>query len=355
MIRHGRISAIQSGVAALVCSVLMFGGCGFKDNPVSPQQVLPRPVTDLRHQLTEKGVTLFWSYPIETVTGDDLTDISEFIMYRAVVPIKDYCDTCPIPFGNPISLPGGALPNEGKKTATYQATLLRPGNLYFFKVRSKSGWWAESADSNIVKFLWNTPPLAPTGLTIKAGDKKNMLSWNPVTEHIDGTPLTEPVQYQVLRSTGGGQFTAVGEPIATTSYTDSAVENNRKYFYQVQAISMYGEGSVGGGVSENVAATPLDKTPPAVPADVRGIKTGTGIKIFWSPVADEDVKGYRVYRRLPGEDVPQFAGEVLLPYTMFIDRNPPSSAARIHYSVSSIDGRTPANESASSPEVMIKN
>ncbi len=346
---------MQSGVVILVCSVLLLGGCGFKDRPVAPQQVLPRPVTDLHHQLSEKGVTLFWSYPVETESGDELTEISEFVIYRAVVPIEDYCATCPIPFGPPITLDGGTLPHGRKKTARYQSSLLRPGSLYFFKVRSKSGWWAESKDSNIVKFMWNTPPLAPTGLTVTAGDKQNVLSWNPVTALIDGEKVSEKVRYQVLRSTGGGQLVPVGQLLDDTTFTDNAVENNRNYFYQVQTVSLYEEGKVAGGVSASVAATPLDKTPPAVPAGVRGVTTGVGIKIFWSPVADKDVKGYRVYRRLPGERIPQLAGEVLLPYNMFIDRNPPAGAAKMHYSVSSIDKMIPANESVRSPEVMVKN
>ncbi|MBM9514359.1 fibronectin type III domain-containing protein [Desulfogranum marinum] len=355
MIKSRKISTTVIGVATIFLSAFALGGCGFKDKPVPPQQVLPRPVTDLRHQLSEKGVTLYWSYPVETVTGEDLDDISEFVMFRAVVPVDSYCETCPVPFGSPISLPGGALPDEGKKTASYQATLLRPGNLYFFKVRSKSGWWAESADSNTVRFLWNTPALAPEGLSVTAGDKSNALQWQPVKSHLDGTTLKEAVKYQVLRSLGGGPFQPVGDLLDGTEYVDTDVTNNRKYFYQVQTISIYPQGAVGGGVSNNVAATPLDKTPPAVPNDVRGIKTGAGLKIFWSPVEESDLKGYRVYRRLPGDDAPQLVGEVLLPYTMFIDREPPATAARIYYSVSSIDKRTPANESTSSPEVMIKN
>ena len=355
MIKSRKISTTVIGVATVFLSVLALGGCGFKDKPVPPQQVLPRPVNDLRHQLSEKGVTLYWSYPVETVTGEDLDDISEFVMFRAVVPVDSYCETCPIPFGTPISLPGGALPDEGKKTATYQATLLRPGNLYFFKVRSKSGWWAESADSNTVRFLWNTPALAPEGLSIIAGDKSNALQWEPVKKHLDSTSLTETVKYQVLRSIGGGPFQPVGELLDGNVYVDRDVTNNRKYFYQVQTISMYPQGAVGGGVSDNVAATPLDKTPPAVPLDVRGIKTGAGMKIFWSPVPEKDLKGYRVYRRAPGDNAPQLIGEVLVPYNMFIDREAPAGASRIYYSVSSIDKREPVNESSSSPEVMIKN
>ncbi len=355
MKRHNDLMQITVHLTVLVCSIIALGGCGFKDDPVPPNTVVPTAITDLRYQLSDKGVTLYWSYPGETVSGDELPDISEFFMYRAVVPVDSYCDTCPIPFGNPISLPGGSLPRDGQKTASYQATLLRPGNLYFFKVRSKASWWAESDDSNVIQFLWNTPAQAPTGLTITADENKNILQWQPVKTHLDGSPITAPVKYQVFRSTAGTTFEPLGNPVAELSYTDMSVVTKRKYFYQVQSISLYPQGSVGGGVSETVSASPMDKTPPATPAGLRGIYTSVGIKVFWEHVKAPDVKGYRVYRRLSGEQAPTMVAEVLLPYNMYIDRNPPKDKTKIYYSVTSIDTWTPPNESPSSPEIMVKN
>ncbi len=355
MIKPKPVRSATVGLTLFILILVALGSCGFKDDPVPPQDVLPTSITDLRYQLSEKGVTLSWSYPKKTVTGDPLTDISEFFVYRAVVPVDSYCENCPIPFGKPLPLPGGAVPSIGGKTGTYQATLLRPGNLYFFKVRSKCGWWAESGDSNIVRFLWNTPALAPEGVTVTAGDKKNVLSWQPVTMHLDGTPAEEPIQYQVMRGAGGGVFRPVGKADSATTYTDVDVVNGRKYFYQIQAVGIFPQGAVGGGISEVVAATPVDKTPPQRPSSVRGIKTAKGIKVFWSPVYAKDMKGYRVYRRSPADKVPELIGEVKIPYTMFIDRKPPQDAARLYYSVSSIDTGTPANESRNSPEIEVNN
>ncbi len=350
-----KFTGITPGLVVVGISLMILGGCGYKDRPLPPDQVVPKAVTDLHHQLTEKGVTLYWSYPIETITGEDITDITSFEMYRAVVPADSYCDSCPIPFGQSISMPGGALPNEGKKTASYQATLLRPGNLYFFKVRAKTGWWAESKDSNVVRFLWNTPPLAPEGLTVKAGDKKISLKWQAVTTHLDSTPMAEKVQYQVYRSSGGGSFSKIGEPVSGTLYVDTKVVNGREYSYQVQALSVYEEGMVGGGLADAVAASPIDRTAPASPTGVRGIKTAAGIKVFWVQVKAKDLKGYRVYRRSSKDSKPVFIGEVDALYNIFLDSNPSQGVERLFYSVSSIDKQSPSNESARSSEVKVMN
>ncbi len=354
MMRQKVVTSVIARLAPLCIWIIALGGCGFKDDPAAPQTVVPRPVTDLRYQLSEKGVTLYWTYPVETVTGNELADVSGFIMYRAVVPVDDYCETCPIPFGSPINLPGGVLPSKGKKTASYQSSLLRPGNLYFFKVKSKAGWWAESEDSNIVKFLWNTPAQAPTGLSLESVNNKIELSWQPVKTHLDGSPITAPVKYQVYRSIAGKTFTPLGEPVAVTRFTDMDVVQKRSYYYQVQAVSVFPGGTVGGGTSETVSATLVDSTPPAIPTGIYGIKTSVGIKIFWDKVTEQDVKGYRVYRRQPGDEKPQFVEEILLPYTMFIDRNPPANAHRLYYSVSSIDNWETPNESSLSVEIMVE-
>lgn len=334
--------------------VLSLGGCGYKDRPVPPQQVIPRPITDLRYQLNDTGVTLSWSYPVETVTGGDINEISSFDVFRAVIPAAEYCETCPIPFGRPINLAGGAVPDEGRKTATYKSTLLRPGNMYFFKVRSTAGWWATSEDSNIVSFLWNIPAMAPEQLKARSDDGVITLSWQPVTSHRDGSTLTEDILYQVYRSMGGGAFQPLGKPTGETSFVDTTPVNGRKYFYKVQSLSVYEQATVGGGESDVVAASSIDRTPPAPPVGVSGVRTATKIKIFWEPVNEPDLKGYRVYRRLAGEKKSTMIGEVKAPYVLFTDQKPPAGNERTFYSVSSIDGQEPPNESVRSPEVMIK-
>jgi len=342
------------GITALFLLITGLAGCGYKTMPVPPEAIVPQPVADLRYELNERGVTLYWTFPTQTVLGDALTDISSFNLYRAVVPADTYCDTCPIPFGDPIPLPGGAISAGTPKQATYSSTLLRPGHLYFFKVRAKSGWWAESADSNIVSFMWNIPPNAPERLSAEPADGRVILEWTPVRTFIDGTEIQEPVKYQIYRSLGAGPFTPVGELQDGVRYEDTHVMNGRKYMYRVQAVTMYDKGQVGGGSSPQVTAIPVDRTAPPVPAGVRAIRTAAEVKVVWDAVNASDLKGYRIYRRTAAEKEAVQIGEVSVPYTLFSDTNPPA-ADTWYYSVSSFDGGTPANESERSTEVSVRN
>ena len=344
-----RVFVFLSLPAALIL-VTGLGGCGFKTLPVAPQALVPLPITDLRYELSEKGVTLFWSYPHQTIQGNKLTEIDGFVLSSAVVAVDDYCNTCPIPFGSPISLPGGVLPGEGDKTASYESTLLRPGNLYFFQIQSKSGWMAESAPSNLISFVWQTPPAAPTKLTADVKDSRITLSWQPVTAHLDGTPITKPVRYQVSRSFGKAPYGNIGKAQNKTSYTDSTVDNARTYHYRVQTFTVYDKDLVGGGFSEPIGASSVDQTPPLPPANVHAIRTGVGAKIIWDKGPEPDLKGYRIYRRLPGSQLPELIGEVKIPYNLYDDRGAPTGG-QVYYSVSSFDKSKPANESARSAEV----
>jgi uncharacterized protein len=345
----GRFRGMTCALAIL--ALLLAGGCGFKDKPVPPQHVVPKAVLDLQVELDEQGATLSWTYPTETVTGGNVEEIDGFALYRAEVPVNSYCKTCPVPYDPPIAVPGGTVPPNSRKTATHEIKNLRPGNLYFFKVRSKTGWWSESQDSNAVSFFWQTPPMTPEGLAATSGDGQNTLHWQPVVLLRDATPTTVPVRYQLYRGVDGGPLAKIGQLLAAHTYIDSMVENDRVYSYQVQALSTYEQGTVNSGLSETVQVKPLDRTAPPVPKGVEGIRTEVGVKIYWNHVEAADLAGYRVYRRSEGEGKAVFIGEVNLPYNMYID----SKAAKgpHFYSVSSIDARSPVNESTRSPEIRI--
>lgn len=327
-------------------------GCGYKTNPVPPAQVIPRAITDLRVHLDERGATLSWTYPRTSVTGRDLSDIEGFLLFHAEIPMDSYCKSCPVPYQEPIEVGGGGVPAEESRTAVYEMTGLRPGNLYFFKVRSRAGWWNDSPDSNEVSFLWQTPPLAPEGLSATSGDARATLAWNPVNRLSDNSSLGVPVQYQIYRGVDGGRPDKLGAPVSGESFTDSTAENGRTYAYQVQAIAVYPQGAVAGALSGEVSAAPVDSTPPLPPARVEGVRTESGVKIFWEQFEAPDLAGYRVYRRVEGEAKATLAGTVFLPHTLFNDTQAPGIT--LFYSVSSIDLHVPANESAPSNEVRVE-
>lgn len=339
--------------ALALAGLLFLGGCGYKTMPVPPENIVPKAIEDLRYSLDEKGVTLTWSYPFQTIKGTDLTDIASFEVCRAVVSVDDYCPTCPIPFGEPIIIPGGTVGAESRRQGRYESALLRAGEKYFFKVRSRTSWWAASADSNIVTFVWHMPAKAAENLTVEAADRVVRLQWQPVTTLMDGQPLDLPVRYEVLRSVDGKVFDEIGAAGPETAFADTAVQNGRKYWYKIQSVLEVGSNAIDGGVSEAAEATPVDLTPPEPPTGVTVVVAGNGVKVFWDNSTADDLRGYHVYRRAGGQKEAERIGDVEAIYTIFEDTAVPA-AGPVYYSVTAYDGMEPANESRPSVEATVQ-
>lgn len=237
-----------AGTLLLGASFLFVGGCGYKDLPVAPATVVPEPIADLLYKVSDKGLELTWSFPVKTIQGSPITDISAFDLYRAAVPLADYCGGCPIPFGKAIEVDGGVVFDAKlRRKKSYNSSDLKSGYKYFYKVQSRTSWLAASEDSNIITFVWYQPAKAPTALAATAGDRKVTLKWNGVTELSDGSALDNPMKYQIMRSAGGKDFVKVGEPLTATSYIDKQVRNGLKYFYTVQSLMVLDNELVEGG------------------------------------------------------------------------------------------------------------
>lgn len=339
--------------ALLLAGALFLGGCGYKTLPVPPEAIVPKAIDDLRYSVDEKGVILTWSYPVETIKGTDLTDIASFELYRAVVSLDSYCPTCPIPFGEPIVVPGGMIGKDGRRKGSYESALLRSGEKYFFKVRSRTSWWTASADSNIITFVWHTPAKAPATLQVEGGDRSVRLQWQAATQLIDGQPLDLPIQYQVLRSLDGKTFEDLATVGTGTSYTDASLQNGQKYFYKIQSVLQVDGNAVGGGMSEVVMTVPVDLTAPDVPTGVTVISFGNGFKVFWDKATAGDLQGYHIYRRAADQKKKERIGDVQAIYTIFEDTTVPADG-QFYYSVTAYDSMKPANESKLSAEATVR-
>ncbi len=335
---------MKRAIFAVAGTILMLAGCGYKNDPVPPQAVVPMAIEDLRYEIGDGGVKLSWTYPIKTLKGGAIENISDFQLYQVGIPVKEYCDSCPIPFTKPKILPGGpSYDGEQRRIANFTTKGMKRGYKYFFKVTSRTSWLASSPDSNIVSFVYSMPPAAPTQLRGQTSASAVVLSWNPVTRLRNGGALLGPVRYQVLRN-----GVKIANPTAETQFYDKTIENGKNYHYTVQAVMSYAGESVSGEISTPVIIQSQDTVAPKTPENLRAVTTAKGIKVFWDPSNDNDLGEYRIYRRAANEKEYILLESIKPIYTLYSD-NTADNNIRYYYIVTAVDH---AGNESSRPEAV---
>ena len=87
------------------------------------------------------------------------------------------------------------------------------------------------------------------------------------------------------------------DPLTDTTFTDSALEDGRTYYYRVACVD---DESNESPKSAYASGTPQDSTAPDAPSGLFAASDpdGNGVTLTWDANADSDLQGYSVYRGL---------------------------------------------------------
>ena len=341
-------------------AVLALGACGKKAAPVNPALRVPVPVTDLRGEVHDGAVELAWTNPTRRADNTRLRDIVAARVYRTEDEgvgdprpallvrgrIAGYTELLTL-----TAMPGppGAVTKPLLTGALVQVTDrqgLIDGRHYTYVVIVEDGEGRVSPPSSRVSVTFGAAPDAPQGLTAAPGPRQVRLTWQPPAR---GGP---DVLYEVLRAPAPGAPPQVitPSPIAATEFVDGGVENGRTYYYTVRAARRAAGTIARGGVTPVVAASPVDRTPPAAPRDLVASTAGSSVQLRWSGPTDAEVAGYVVYRAAAGRQFER-VGSTTAPTTSFVDRDVPPGTYR--YAVTTQDATARAIESARSGDVTV--
>lgn len=124
--------------------------------------------------------------------------------------------------------------------------------------------------------------LAPTGLAAEQSDTdKAVLAWT--------LSDSSAAAYEIIRN--GEVIGAVdGE---TSTYTDSGIEEQKTYDYQLRAVDRYG------AVSKNTNSVQIQTSPIGVPQDLKGVSSfedALRIHLSWTPPKYGRAYSYEIYR-----------------------------------------------------------
>ena len=344
-----------------VLLLVALGACGRKGPPVAPERRVPSPVGDLSGTVREGGVELSWTLPRRRVDNTRLLDPGVARVFRtddagqgdpkpALLShdrVAGYTEVGTVQLSDP-----PAPQVQGTRVVFTDRRNLTVGRRYTYVVVTADALGRTSPPSGRLSLTFAAGPEPPAGLQAAPGERQVQLSWRPSARFTDGSSVTGPLVYEVLRApTADGPLAPIARTApGVTTMTDRGLENERAYHYAVRAVRQEGATQIEGQPTARVVATPTDVTAPAPPADLVAIPSQDTVRLSWTPSPDADVAGHVVYRAT-GNGPFTRVGSVRAPGTTFTDRDVAPGTYR--YAVTAQDTSVRANESARSNEVTV--
>lgn len=203
-----------------------------------------------------------------------------------------------------------------------------------------------SNKSELVKILIrsgdSTKPDTVRNLKAFSAPNKITLSWDKNGE-------SDIWKYKIYRKMGDGKLQLLSEAKpSSTTYIDSTITNEIWYTYAVSAVD---SGEVGnnwdpayeGALSNSVISKSNDIFPPSSPKNPQILLSDYNkVKLTWNLNTEPDLRGYRIYRKLVGNDTAQYINSTNK-VTSFNDTTSLRYQTYYSYSISAID--TIGNES----------
>jgi hypothetical protein len=343
----------------LVIVVLMLlPACGRKGELIVPGTVLPQAPSGLVAEPRGPGIILSFTRPDKNSAGRILTDLAGLKVLRAELPAGQ--DECPCSFVSvayiDMEYPAGVEITGNRLAWLDPAAGIAPGKRYVYKVVgvNKDGYAGEESSSVTVRFL--AVPEAPAGLTAEAHNGRVLLEWGAVSKDVAGEQFSDLTGYNIYRTLDPNAFpvSAVNpKPVQGTTYEDAGLGNRVTYYYRVTALRGTEAPYTEGEPSRAASAMPTDIEPPKAPVGMRAVPGEGFLALVWDPNLEDDLAGYNVYRKGPGDREFKRMNEKPDGRITYKDTDV-SSGHEYTYTVTAVDNSVPPNESKRSDEVTVK-
>lgn len=145
--------------------------------------------------------------------------------------------------------------------------------------------------------LIDKKPETPTLLKTEQEDNTIILKWDYPKQRVEQNDFT--AQFYIYRSDNNGEFRRINNEVILRSddnppvYIDEKIENGIEYTYYVTAVDVTGTESL---PTPYAKLTWFDRTPPAIPEEIKADSVEGAIGISWKMNLELDAKGYNVYR-----------------------------------------------------------
>ncbi|MDR2198499.1 MAG: fibronectin type III domain-containing protein [Deltaproteobacteria bacterium] len=340
------MAELANGKTVLLLSLLLFlGACGVKTHPYPESMTLPGQVVDLEaDQDSQGGLVLRWRAPEENMAGRPLRSILFFEVLAADYDLDEFCAGCPSFYRKAAEIhvqppPPGLSINPGPYSYSLK---LKEGRVYRFRVAAFSERGAAHPDAwSEITVRASLGPGELSGFRADLGDREVRLYFDRM-----GPGETAEIERRI----GDGPFRRL--PLTGREYTDLDVSYGSVYVYRGRKVLETEHGPAPGPWSREITARVEDRFPPRPIGYLDASPAEGGILLKWEDLSmDDDIKGYRLYRRL-GD-----AGEFQPINGLFTSTSHLDAAVvpggDYRYRVTAVDASPAANESLPSPEASV--
>jgi hypothetical protein len=305
-------SALLLTIPIFVCL-----SCGKKGDILPP--LIRFPQTALEVQIAQKAeeIILTWRNPIAYEDGSTLSDIDEIEIW---VLELDTADDTEFPamqaeeFGQKAKLHAtigkGKIPEylvkdsatEGLMCYSYRLTgkdFLSKAYTFGLRVKDPKRY---SPFSELVFLKPMVLPLPPTDITAAMNSDRITLEWHPPTKNRDQSTPPNLEGYNIYRSEEGGKPQRLNASlIKSEKYEDEDFVFGQIYRYYVRASATDTSPYLESEDSEAAEILTKDTFPPEPPKDLISVAGQDVLAISWDANTEDDLDGYRVWRRKEGE------------------------------------------------------
>jgi hypothetical protein len=302
----------------LVFSLFSFPVCG-KKGPILPP--LPKLIQKIEYfEISQRGEKLIleWENPTAYIDGSPLSAISEVEIWLFEVGKQETERENPTPeeFERTARLFDSITQEEFSKyhvrkeegliqfqfpyTMTQKDYLLKK---LIFSLRVKAKKRRRSGFSHLLIVEPRMLSLPPEAVNAKVFQDRIEINWVPAEKNIDQSSPARFKGFNVYRAEGEEPPRRLNSQLVKgMSYNDEDFVIGGVYRYSIRASATESLPFMESDDSRVIEVRPEDTFPPVVPSGLVSIGTEDFISLSWDENRDEDLDGYRVWRKMEGED-----------------------------------------------------
>jgi predicted small lipoprotein YifL len=338
--------------------------CG-KKGPILPP--LPKVIQEVEiFNVSQRGERLFleWENPTAFVDGSSLPEVSEVEIWFFEVmkegagnkkPARDEFEkvaTLLVSIKQEEFSEFRIRTEEGSVRFVYPFKLTEQHfrlNSLIFSLRVKAKRRRKSEFSPLLSVQPRMLSLPPREVKAAVFQDRIEVSWMPAERNLDRSSPASFIGYNVYRAERNAPLRRLNSQLVKDNqYSDKDILIGNVYRYIIRASATDSSPFMESDDSELLEVKAEDSFAPAVPSGLVSIVAGDFISLTWDENRDEDLAGYRVWRKMEGEEeflllTPQPISENAFNDTT-VEKN-----KRYHYAVTAQDSS--GNESRKSESV----